>query len=221
MKIARALHAEFPDVSFDFTAKVEHILRRRALFPELKRLGCAFVVSAVESLSDVVLARLRKGHRAADVDVALSILDAAGIALQPTLVAFTPWTTLDDYVAQIDYFRSRGLARHVPPIQLAIRLLVPPGSALLQEPETREWIGELDREAFAYRWSHPDPRMDALYEAVAARVQEGEESEEDPLGTWERVRALAYAAAGRRFADEPMPPVFRPDPPRLSEHWFC
>ena len=59
------------------------------------------------------------------------------------------------------------------------------------------------------------------YEAVAARVQEGEESEEDPLGTWERVRALAYAAAGRRVEDEPMPPVLRPDPPRLSEHWFC
>ena len=54
-------------MTFDFTAKVEHLLQRRALLPELRGLGCAFVVSAVESLSDLVLRRLHKGHSAADV----------------------------------------------------------------------------------------------------------------------------------------------------------
>jgi hypothetical protein len=56
------MHQEFPEITFDFTAKVEHILERRAIFPELGALGCVFMVSAVESLSDAVLANLEKGH---------------------------------------------------------------------------------------------------------------------------------------------------------------
>jgi hypothetical protein len=63
--------------------------------------------------------------------------------------------------------------------------------------------------------------MDALFEAVAARVEQAEDAEESPAVTWDAVRALAYAAAGRALPDEPRPPAFRPDPPRLTEHWFC
>src|SRR4029450_12004435 len=44
LAVARALHAEFPRVTFDFTAKVEHLLRERAHLGELAALGCAFVV---------------------------------------------------------------------------------------------------------------------------------------------------------------------------------
>ncbi|HQF71478.1 MAG TPA: CUAEP/CCAEP-tail radical SAM protein, partial [Promineifilum sp.] len=96
LKIARALHAEFPRLTFDFTTKVEHIRQHRALFPELRALGASFVVSAFESVSDEVLARLHKGHTAADLDDALGVLAGAGLAVQPTWLPFTPWTTLDD-----------------------------------------------------------------------------------------------------------------------------
>src|SRR6266508_6677645 len=80
LSIVRAMRAEFPSLTFDFTAKVEHILERAGLFPELNRLGCVFMVSAVESLSDTVLANLEKGHTRADVARALQIVRAAGIA---------------------------------------------------------------------------------------------------------------------------------------------
>ena len=221
LAIARRLHAEWPSLTFDFTAKVEHLLRHRDLLPELRGLGCTFVVSAVESLSDEVLRRLDKGHTAADVAALLDAMARAGIVLHPTLVAFTPWTTLGDYVATIEFFRARGLVAHVPPIQLAIRLLVPPHSALLAQPGAASWAGPLDPETFSHRWRHPDRRMDALFEAVAARVEEGEDEGEAAPATWDAVRALAYAAAGRPLPDEAMPPAFRPDPPRLTEHWFC
>jgi hypothetical protein len=221
MRVTRALHGRFPELSFDFTAKVEHLLKQRELLPELRALGCAFVVSAVESLSDEVLGRLRKHHSAADVAEVVDVLDAAGIALHPTLVAFTPWTTLDDYIATLEFFRGRGLASHVPPVQLAIRLLVPPGSALLDDPVTATSFGPLDSENFVHGWSHPDPRMDSLYAQVADLVDRAEAEREPGSRTWERVRALAYAKAGRVPEAEPMPPVFRPDPPRLTEHWFC
>jgi radical SAM superfamily enzyme YgiQ (UPF0313 family) len=220
-RVVEALHREFPALTFDFTAKIEHVLKHRALFPFFAEAGCRFVVSAVESTADRVLARLRKGHTAADVDEALTILDAAGIALHPTLVAFTPWTTLDDYLDQIEFFRARGLAAHVPPIQLSIRLLVPPSSALLEDPGTAEWLGPLDVEAFTYRWTHLDPRMDRLRADVAAVVEEAAASGEASLATWERIRSLAYATAGRGPAvHEPAPPL-RPTPPRLTESWFC
>jgi hypothetical protein len=56
---------------------------------------------------------------------------------------------------------------------------------------------------------------------VADRVAAGEERGEDPVVTWDAVRTLAYTAAGAGAPDEPAPPSFKPDPPRLTEHWFC
>lgn len=221
LDLARRLHAEWASLTFDFTAKVEHLLKHRAMLPELAALGCTFVVSAVESLSDEVLGRLDKGHTAADVAKLIAVMDAAGIVLHPTLVAFTPWTTLDDYIDVIEFFRAHGLVAYVPPVQLSIRLLIPPQSALLSQPDALSWAGPLDAEAFSHRWRHPDPRMDALFETVAARVEHAEDGGEDPRETWDGVRELAYQAAGRPLPDEEMPPAFIPDPPRLTEHWFC
>jgi radical SAM superfamily enzyme YgiQ (UPF0313 family) len=222
LRIARALHAEFPEVTFDATIKIEHILKHRALFAELRALGCLFVISAVESLSETVLARLRKGHTRADVATALAIMDDADITLRPTLVAFTPWTMLDDYLDVLAFVAEHDLIHHVDPVQYTIRLLVPPGSALLAEPETRAWLGPLDEAAFTYRWDHPDPRMDALYQRVRAVVERGQRA---GLGTdvlFARVRALAYQAAGRPAppGDAPMTSRRRPLP-HLTESWFC
>jgi radical SAM superfamily enzyme YgiQ (UPF0313 family) len=89
LAIARGLRAAHPDdnISFSFTAKVEHIVAHRALFPELAALGCVFVVSAVESLSDSILQLLDKGHTRADVVEALGIARGAGISLRPTFVS--------------------------------------------------------------------------------------------------------------------------------------
>ncbi len=114
---ARGLHAAHPDVTFSFTAKVEHIVAERAIFPELATLGCVFVVSAVESLSDEILALLDKGHTRADVSEALAIARGAGISLRPTLVAFTPFTSIDDYLTLVPLHpreRSRARGRSDP-----------------------------------------------------------------------------------------------------------
>jgi len=221
LKLARALHAEFPDVTFDFTAKIEHIRERRAIFPELAALGCSFVVSAVESLSDVVLANLEKGHTRTDVSVALDVVRRAGITLRPSFVAFTPWTTAADYVALLDFVETEGLIDQVDPVQYSIRLLIPPGSALLSRPAIRPFLGPLDRSAFTYSWTHPDPRMDRLHREVSALVRE--RTGEDAAVVFEEIRALAAAApdgAPRRRAAPSLAPG-RARPPRLTEPWFC
>jgi radical SAM superfamily enzyme YgiQ (UPF0313 family) len=222
LRIARALHAEHPRVTFDFTAKVEHILAYRQHFSEFAALGCTFMTTAVESLSDRVLARLDKGHTGADVAAALDILDQAGIAVQATLVAFTPWTTLDDYLAVVDFIQARGLQENFRPVQMSVRLLVPPHSALAEAPDAGEWLGELDAANFSYRWQHADPRMDELHAAVVALVFDAEARGEQAHATHARIRALAYAAAGQEQpAAIPIPAPGPRNVPRLTEDWFC
>lgn len=222
LAVARALHAEFPEVTFDFTAKVEHLLRQRPLLPELQHLGCLFIVSAAESLSDAVLAHLAKGHTRADVQAALSAVRAVGIVLRPTWVPFTPWTTLDDYRDILDFVEREDLVDHVDPVQYSIRLLVPPGSLLLESEAMRPHLGGLVERSFHYRWRHPDPRMDRLQAAVAALVAEAADAREDAAVTFARVRALADEAQGLSPRARPEPlPAGRARPPRLTEPWFC
>jgi radical SAM superfamily enzyme YgiQ (UPF0313 family) len=223
LALARALHAEFPDLTFDVTAKVEHLLGHRRLLPELAALGCAFVVSAVESLSDTVLRHLAKGHTRADFVAVLGLMRDAGLVLRPTWVAFTPWTTLDDYQEMLDFVARERLVDHIDPVQYSIRLLVPPGSLLLESAAMRPHLGELVQDAFYYRWTHPDPRMDGLHGAVGAAVADGADRQEDAELTFARIVELAGGAAGR----SPAPPISitpetgRRRPPRLTEPWFC
>ena len=217
LKIARALHAEFPRLTFDFTTKVEHIRQHRALFPELRALGASFVISAFESVSNDVLARLGKGHTAADLDDALAVLAGAGLPVQPTWLPFTPWTTLDDYGDLLAWIRARDLIAHVPAVQLSIRLLVPPGSALLDEPDTAAWLGPRDAANFTYQWRNPDPCVDELQRRVAAVAEAGG----DAYASFVAIERLAYGLAGRRVPHAPPRIHANPAPPRLTEDWFC
>jgi radical SAM superfamily enzyme YgiQ (UPF0313 family) len=221
LAVARALHAEFPALTFDFTAKIEHLLVQREHLAELAALGALFVVSAAESLDDDVLAILDKGHRRADIEAALALTRSAGLSLRPTWVAFTPWTTLDGYRAWLDFIAAQGLVDATDSVQYALRLLVPPGSWLLDHPAMRAHLGLLVPDAFHYEWTHPDPRIDALQSAVAAAVATAADHREDAALTFDRVRALAAEAAG---VPGPAPVHLEPDrrrPPRLSEPWFC
>jgi radical SAM superfamily enzyme YgiQ (UPF0313 family) len=221
LTVARALHDEFPGVTFDFTAKVEHLLRHRARLPELAALGCLFIVTAAESLDDDVLRHLDKGHTRADIEHALALTRAAGIALRPTWVAFTPWTTLDGYRAWLNFIEAHALVDAVDPVQYSVRLLVPPGSLLTEHPAMRAHLGELVAQDFYFKWTHPDPRMDDLQAAVSRTVAEAAAREEDAALTFDRVRALADAAAGVASGPALALAPNRRRAPRLTEPWFC
>jgi radical SAM superfamily enzyme YgiQ (UPF0313 family) len=216
LAIARELHREFPNVTFDFTAKIEHLVKHCAHLKELRECGCLFVTSAVESLSDRVLGELEKGHTRADVATALAWLRDAGIDLRPTFVAFTPWTSREDYLDLVRWIAGEGLVLQVEPIQLALRLLIPPGSLLLRNESLSPHLGGLDPEALTYRWTHPDPGMDELQaEAetlVEAFVREGRSSHE-------AFHALAELALGS--SPEAIEVSEAASRPRLTESWFC
>jgi radical SAM superfamily enzyme YgiQ (UPF0313 family) len=219
--MARALHAAFPQVTFDVTAKIEHLVRHQARLGELAGAGCLFIVSAVESLSDTVLGHLAKGHTRADVVAALRAVREAGMTLRPTWVPFTPWATLADYRDILDFIEREALIDAVDPVQLSIRLLVPPGSLLAASPAMRPYLGRLVAEDFYHEWAHPDPAMEDLHRAVTAVVAEAAKAGKEAVATFGRIRALADEAAGRPPRPAPALPVTARRAPRLSEPWFC
>jgi radical SAM superfamily enzyme YgiQ (UPF0313 family) len=223
MALARAIHAEFPDVTFDITTKIENILKHREKLDELATCGLLFVVSAVESLSDVVLDHLRKGHQRSDVAAAVRLLRGSGIEMRPSLVAFTPWTRMEDYLEVLEWVERDDLIDQVDAVQFSIRLLVPPGSLLADSDAMRPHLRGLVPDAFAYAWEHPDPRMDRLHRTISKIVGQAALDGTEARRAFSRVRDAAFAASGQA------PPPLRPipsslavsPPPRLTEPWFC
>jgi radical SAM superfamily enzyme YgiQ (UPF0313 family) len=225
LAIARALHREFPRLSFNFTAKVEHLVKHRGALAELSELGCLFVVSAVESLSDRVLRELDKGHDRNAVFEVHQALREVGIALRPTFVPFTPWTTREDYGDLFHWIARAGLVEHVDAVQLTLRLLIPPGSLLLENESLSPFLAELDPRALTYRWTHPDSEMDRLQESAATLVEEGVARGRSNHSMFHDLARIAFHGP-----DEPNEPneadefeeVASPArPPRLTEAWFC
>jgi radical SAM superfamily enzyme YgiQ (UPF0313 family) len=218
MRIIDGLHAAHPSVSYDVTIKVEHLLKHRDLVPQLAATGCAFVTSAIESVDDQVLAIFAKGHTRADFAEAVGLCRAAGVTLMPTFVAFHPWLTLASYCDLLDTIESLDLVDHVAPIQLAIRLLVPEGSRLIPQPEMRPHLGAFDPATLTYRWSHPDPRVDALHDEVTTIV--GTRLTADRRAVFETVTTIAHQRAGiARHGSRPA--RARATVPYLNEPWYC
>ena len=219
LRVIRAMNDEFPELTFDFTAKVQHLIQRGENLPEFAERGCLFIVSAVESLSERVLTILDKKHTVADVALAIERVHGEGITLRPTWVAFTPWTTRDDYREVLEFVMEHGLIDHVDPVQYAIRLLVPPGSWLAEHAEMLPHRGELDEARFSYRWTHPDPHMDRLHQTVMKLVESDACDDVDPGITFYKVCEAAGvpqpAVVGAPLAAD------RARAPRLSESWFC
>ena len=218
MRIAHALHAAYPDVTFDATIKVQHILEHAALLPELRRLGCEFITSAVEAVDDDILRHLAKNHTASDFDRAVALTRSAGIALAPTFVAFTPWTTLEGYIAMLERILALKLVEAVPSVQLSIRLLVPRGSRLFDLPGFADRVLPFDAKVLGYPWRHDDPRVDRLQQDVQRTVSEAD-SKLSRHEVFAAIWRLAHEAASR-----PVPPIESiagKAIPRLSEPWYC
>ena len=218
-RVVRALDEEFPDITYDATIKIEHLIANADLVDELAQTGCLFVTSAVESVDDAVLARLDKGHTGADFDRAARLLADAGIALAPTFVAFTPWTSLEGYLALLERLVELALVESVPPIQLAIRLLVPAGSRLLELEDFAAGLEPFDADMLGYPWHHRDARVDALQTRVQEVVEDAEARGLARRETFARIWRLAHAACSRTA---PALPAHLGDPiPRHSEAWYC
>ena len=218
LAIVDALAREFPGVSYDVTIKVEHLRQQAAALVRLRDTGCAFVTSAVESFDDEVLRKLEKGHTHAEFVDVVRHCQSIGLALSPTFVAFTPWTTLDGYCAQLREIDRLGLVPAISPIQYAIRLLIPQGSRMLELDDVRQLIERFDPKSLTHVWHHRDARVDALQQELERLVGSRLNAPRDEIFT--RVWDLAHAAAG--ISPGPREPLLsRAAVPYLNEPWYC
>ncbi len=218
MRVVEEMHRVHPSLSYDVTIKVEHLRHHADLLPRLRETGCLFVTSAVESLDDRVLTILDKGHTRRDFVAAVDLCLAASLTLMPTFVAFHPWTSLADYCDLVDTIAVLNLVDHVAPIQLAIRLLIPAGSRLLELSEVQALVREFDSKTLSHRWSHADPEVDRLQNDIAAIV--GRRLTSDRREAFAAISALAHERAG---VPEPacVPMNAATAVPYLDEPWYC
>ncbi|HET8965455.1 MAG TPA: CUAEP/CCAEP-tail radical SAM protein [Candidatus Acidoferrum sp.] len=219
-RIVDDLHAEFPQLTYDATIKIEHLLRHADALPKLAQTGCLFITSAVESLDDEVLRKLDKGHTRADFFRTLRLCEDAGLTLQPTFVPFTPWTTRETYLDLLRVIADRDLVCSVPSVQLAIRLLIPSRSRLLELPELATIVGEFDEEKLLYPWRHSDAALDELSARIFVIVAEQEKQKSSRSAIFESI----WQATSDSQPRGPLPfrvPVSQRAVPFLSEPWYC
>ena len=223
LAIVRALHEEFPRLTYDVTVKVSHLLQQARHLRTLRDSGCLFVTSAVESLDDRVLALLDKGHTRQDFEDVVGLFRDVGLTLAPTFVPFTPWISLDGYLELLTALAEMELMDHVAPIQLAIRLLIPAGSRLLELQEVQDLVEGFNQALLSYRWRHPDPRVDRLQERLQELVRQEEAAGGSRREIFGKVWQSAEKAAGqpcRPIVEKPRGPA-RPPIPYMTEPWFC
>ncbi len=216
-RIVEAMHAEFPCVTYDATIKIEHLRNHGQLLPVLRDTGCLFVITAVESVEDEVLRKLDKGHTRQHFIEVVNEFRSLGLTLVPTFIPFTPWTTHSGYSDLLRTILELDLIESVSPIQLALRLLIPAGSRLLELSEIRERAGEFDQAALLHRWKHADPAVDGLAERVL-RLVNTEQRERTPRREvfgkiWETANGVPI------YEDFDLMP--RATIPYMDEPWFC
>jgi radical SAM superfamily enzyme YgiQ (UPF0313 family) len=216
-RIVEAFYRDFPGVTYDITAKVEHLLAAPELLSLLRETGCSFVTTAVESVEDAVLEKLEKRHTRADFVRLVGLSRAAGLTLAPTFIPFTPWTTLAGYRDLLECLIELELIEHVAPVQLALRLLITSGSRLLELDEVQRVVGPFDQEALIYRWQHPDPEVDALAARVLAIVTAEQRRRTPRREVFRQICELAHS----RLLPENFDLLPRTVIPYMDEPWFC
>ena len=220
MRVVDALHAAYPDVTYDVTIKVEHLLHHRDLLGRLAATGCAFVTSAVESIDDAVLRTLDKGHTRQDFVDAVAACRDANLTFVPTFVAFHPWLTLDGYCDLLDLIdqprsrRSRRAHSAGHPAAHPGRL---PAARAGRRAGARRPIRRGDAGVSLGRT--PTPAWTIC--SAKSRGWSASALGVDRRAMFDEIAALAY---DRGRHGSPRATVRRPERrlvPQLSEPWYC
>jgi len=221
LRIVRAMHEQHPDLTFDCTVKVEHILRHDSIWTEFAELGCLFVVSAFETMNNDILALLDKGHTAHDAARAVHMLRDASIDIRPSWLPFTPWTTRADVESIFRFLSAHDLIDSTDPVQLGIRLLIPQGSLMLDLPELVEHLGPYDPEALSYTWTSQHPEMDQLAKTLVEIAESGATNDQQVTDTFLEQWLAVVDGSSLAMPPEAIDQGATTGRPKLTEAWFC
>ena len=133
----------------------------------------------------------------------------AGLALAPTFIAFLPWTTRQSYADLLRVIRDLDLVPNVSPVQLALKLLIPAGSRMLELEEIARLVTRFDARALTHQWRYPDEKMNAFAARIFQLAGKGGNREETFRSIW------------RESMHEDLNLVARAAIPYLNEPWYC
>lgn len=216
--ILERAHTAHPELTFDATIKVEHILRHADLWPRFAELNLLFVISAFESVDETTLGILDKGHNVADMEMAVQTTREAGVHIRPTWLPFFPWTTPDDVARIFEFIDDNDLIGATDPVQLSIKLLLPKGSLLADHPALTPHLEDYDTEALTWRWHFANPGTEVLHKELESIAANASDCGQEVAATLDEMRQAVSV-----MVERPLSPTLPPSvvAPRLTESWFC
>ena len=171
-KVASLIKQKYPHLTFDAIIKVEHILEYEPLLKDLHAVDFLFITSAFESMNEVVLQKLQKGHTAHDMQKAIDVCREASLLIKPTWIPFTPWMQLDDYSRMLNFIISNKIINMTSSVQFAIRLLIPKFSTLLQQIADDGINTHYSKLKLTHEWEHTDRRVESLFGKISLLVDQ-------------------------------------------------
>ena len=221
IRLVKSFHVEFPKLTYDVTIKIEHLLTHREKLRRLAETGYLFVITAVEEVDDNIMVKLDKRHTRADFVEAVYATRAAGFTPSPTFIPFNPWTTPFGFIDLLTMIIELDLIENVAPVQLAIRLLIPAGSRILELAEMKHYISGFDAEKLSYKWTPADPCVDDLQSKVYEAIQLGEREGSNRRAIFEQVWVIAHNACKQSAPALPPESADSSPVPAMSEPWYC
>ena len=173
LRVVRALHNRFPDVTFDCTVKVEHVLAHADVWPEFAASGCLFVVSAFETVDDDTLAKLDKGHttRGRGTRGRRSCARRASRSVRPSCPSHLGRRSRTST-------RCSRSSPRTTSSRTSIRSSTRSGCSSPRDlsssgsPSWHRTSGATTTTRGTYEWTAADPALDALQERLATLVEE-------------------------------------------------
>jgi hypothetical protein len=218
LNILERAHLAHPEITFDATIKVEHILQHAHLWPRLAELNLLFVVSAFETVDAQTLEVLDKGHTVDDMARAVEITRQSGIHIRPTWLPFFPWTTPDDVARIFEFIDSHELAGSTDPVQMSIKLLVPKGSLLVEHPAMSHHFDHYDSDVLTWRWSFVNPETEVLFKELESIAANASDCGQEATATLDEMRQVVSRVSGHELRQLS---ASTSASPRLTESWFC
>ena len=221
LKLVEYFNQEFPNLTYDVTIKVEHLLAHREKLHLLAETGCLFITTAVEEVDDDVLCKLEKSHTRADFLEVVHYTNTTDLRLSPTFIPFHPWTTPFGFVDLLSMISELDLIENVSPIQLGIRLLLPKGSRILELKDINQFLADFDAEKLSYNWKPADSLVDKLQTKVYKAIQLGVSDGASRREIFEKVWIIAHNACEQSAPELPPERAERNPMPTMSEPWYC
>jgi len=216
--ILERAHKAHPEVTFDATVKVEHILQHRDDWGRLAGQNLLFLVSAFESVDETTLSILDKGHSVDDMALATEIVREAGMHIRPTWLPFLPWTETKHMSSLLRFIVEHDLSASIDPVQLAIKLLIPQGSLLEMHQSVAPYLTAYDPEGLTWRWEFADPEVDILQKEIEMIAAAASDCGQEVTSTLASIWAVVAQRTGNDVGALPNQPTASP---RLTETWFC